>query len=174
MSQYWSSSLAEYGVTQTPSRLSVRRGTAGRRAYGAMFILMGGVALAMACGLVPTDETITVGPRLGAVLIGGVFIAIGVSMRKPTRAVDVVFDRAAGTVVFFGGPAEERPVPRRLADVVDVFVEDKNFNDGDEGHRIALLFRSGDLVRLGDAFIGGDSAERAAATIRTFLGPRPR
>jgi hypothetical protein len=171
---YWGAGIADYRVTQTPTRLSVSQGNTGRRVVGALIAVVGGFTLAVATGLLEPDEPVSGFARVVAVLAAVGFVAIGVLMGKGAGTTVAVFDRSRDAVVVRSGPTDARPVTRGLAELVGPLVEKEDFSDGDVGHRLVLLFHSGERLPLGQDFVGGASAARAAEAIRAFLGPRRR
>jgi hypothetical protein len=167
---YWGAGIGSYRVRRTPTLLSVRQGSLGRRVVGLLIAAVGGGCLALAA--VDPAETMWAFRRVVGLLPAAGFLAFGVWITRSALPTVAVFDRARDAVVVQHGRGEARAVTRGLADLVGPVVETSDFDDGDRGHRLVLVFRSGERLPLGQDFVGGASAGRAAAAIREFLGGR--
>lgn len=170
MSAYWGPGVADYRIRQTAAQLSVRQGNTGRRVVSLLLVVLGGSMLAPATGLLEPDDPM--GPVQRAVGFGlGVGAAlVGAWMYARAQPAVIELDRTRGTVAVHAGPRHaRRSIMLGLGELVEPVVEDREFSDGDVGHRLLLVFRSGERITLGEDFVGGKSAGDAAAAIRRFL-----
>jgi hypothetical protein len=171
MNAYWGPGVANYRMRQTAARLSVRQGNTGRRVVSLLFIVMGGAMLAIATGLLENDDPMGPGRTTLVVALATGAILLGAWMFARAQPTVVVLDRTRGTLVVSTGPRQARRwVTHGLGELVEPAVEDREFTDGDVGHRLVLVLRSGARVAAGEDFVGGASAGHAAAAIRHFLG----